>query len=208
MVLKVNFKFILSSLNTSTFKLKKMRKLLFLDRDGTLVYEPHDYILDDFSKLEFYKGVIFNLKRIVDQSSFQLVMVTNQDGLGTDVFPEFKFQPIHDLILKIFKNEGIEFLDIHIDRSFPQDGLDTRKPGTGMLKAYFKNEFDLKNSVVIGDRLTDMELAKNLGAKGIWLDQEPSLGANEIHTSPLSLDETIVMKTQSWKEIADYLISL
>ncbi|MCB0661781.1 MAG: histidinol-phosphatase [Saprospiraceae bacterium] len=182
-----------------------MNKLLFLDRDGTLVYEPHDYILDDFSKLEFYKNVIYFLRKIVEETDFKLVMVTNQDGLGTPKFPEEKFQKVQDLILKILANEGIHFYNIHIDRSYPEDNLPTRKPGTGMLTEYIEGNYDLSKSYVIGDRLTDMELAKRLGAKGIWLDQEPALGANEIQVSPLDLDTTIMLQTQSWEAIYKHL---
>jgi imidazoleglycerol-phosphate dehydratase/histidinol-phosphatase len=182
-----------------------MKKLLFLDRDGTLVYEPADYQLDDFSKLEFYKNVIFYLRKIVQETDFTLVMVTNQDGLGTEKFPEEKFKAVHDLIIRILANEGIHFYNIHIDRSYPEEGLPTRKPGTGMLTEYIEGPYDLGNSFVVGDRLTDMELAKRLGAGGIWLDQEPGLGAEEIQISPLDLDSTIVLKTQSWEEIYQYL---
>lgn len=206
--LKLNLKFIPSA-EFLKFRLLHlilhMKKLLFLDRDGTLVYEPSDYQLDDFSKLEFYKNVIYYLRKIVEETDFILVMVTNQDGLGTEKFPEEKFNAVHQLILKIFANEGVVFHNVHIDRSYPEDGLATRKPGTGMLTEYIEGDYDFENSYVIGDRLTDMELAKRLGASGIWLDQEPGLGAEEIQISPLDLDSTIMLKTQSWEEIYQHL---
>ena len=151
-----------------------MKKILFIDRDGTLVEEPPvDYQLDAFEKLTFLPGVFEFLKRIVVQADYELVMVTNQDGLGTDSFPEADFWPVHNLILETFKGEGIRFSNVLIDRSFPEDQLPTRKPGVGMLTDYINNpEYDLANSWVIGDRDTDLELAQNLGAKGIKITSE------------------------------------
>ena len=142
-----------------------MKKVLFIDRDGTLVIEPPvDYQLDAFEKLEFYPKVFRNLYFIRQKLDFEFVMVTNQDGLGTDSFPEDTFWPVHNLMLQSFKNEGIEFDNILIDRSFPEDNAPTRKPRTGMLTGYLNNpEYDLAGSFVIGDRATDVELAKNLG---------------------------------------------
>jgi imidazoleglycerol-phosphate dehydratase/histidinol-phosphatase len=154
-----------------------MKKVLFIDRDGTLVIEPPvDYQLDAFEKLEFYPKVFRNLYFIRQKLDFEFVMVTNQDGLGTDSFPEDTFWPVHNLMLQSFKNEGIEFDDILIDRSFPEDNAPTRKPRTGMLTGYLNNpEYDLAGSFVIGDRATDVELAKNLGCKAILLQPDKSL---------------------------------
>ncbi len=151
-----------------------MKKVLFIDRDGTLVEEPPvDYQLDAFEKLKFLPGVFEFLKRIVVQADYELVMVTNQDGLGTDSFPEDDFWHVHNLILETFKGEGIRFSKVLIDRSFPEDQLPTRKPGVGMLTDYINNpNYDLANSWVIGDRDTDLELAQNLGAKGIKITEE------------------------------------
>ena len=142
-----------------------MKKILFIDRDGTLVIEPPtDYQLDAFEKLEFYPKVFRNLHFIRQKLDFELVMVTNQDGLGTDSFPENTFWPVHNLIMKTFENEGITFDDVQIDRSFPEDNAPTRKPRTGMLTQYIDNPaYDLAGSFVIGDRATDVELARNLG---------------------------------------------
>ena len=153
---------------------KIMKKVLFIDRDGTLVEEPPvDYQLDAFEKLKFLPCVFEFLKRIVVQADYELVLVTNQDGLGTDSFPEDDFWPVHNLILETFKGEGIRFSKVLIDRSFPEDELPTRKPGVGMLTDYINNpNYDLANSWVIGDRDTDLELAQNLGAKGIKITEE------------------------------------
>ncbi|MEO1711791.1 MAG: histidinol-phosphatase, partial [Bacteroidota bacterium] len=147
-----------------------MKKVLFIDRDGTLVKEPADYQIDALSKVEFYPQVFQYLARIVQDYDYELVMVTNQDGLGTASFPEADFWPAHNHILTSFENEGIDFREIIIDRTFAKDQAPTRKPGTALLRHYLKGGYDLENSLVIGDRLSDMQLAKNLGAIGIWLD--------------------------------------
>src|SRR5574344_222436 len=147
-----------------------MKKVLFIDRDGTLVIEPPvDYQLDSFEKLEFYPKVFKNLNFIADKLDFELVMVTNQDGLGTASFPEETFWPVHNFILDTLRGEGIVFDDILIDRTFPSDNAPTRKPGTGMLGKYLGGEYDLSNCYVIGDRETDVQLAANLGCKAIRL---------------------------------------
>ena len=152
-----------------------MKRALFIDRDGTLVIEPPvDYQLDSLEKLEFYTKVFRNLYFIRKQLDFEFVMVTNQDGLGTDSFPEDTFWPAHNKMLKTLEGEGIRFDDILIDRSFPEENSPNRKPRTGMLGRYLSGEYDLANSYVIGDRLTDMQLAVNLGAKGIWLRSDDS----------------------------------
>ncbi|WP_102408899.1 bifunctional histidinol-phosphatase/imidazoleglycerol-phosphate dehydratase HisB [Parabacteroides bouchesdurhonensis] len=180
-----------------------MKRALFIDRDGTLVVEPPvDYQLDSLEKLEFYPGVFRNLYFIRKNLDFEFVMVTNQDGLGTSSFPEDTFWPAHNKMLKTLEGEGIVFDDILIDRSFPEDNSPNRKPRTGMLGNYLNGEYDLANSYVIGDRLTDMELAKNLGAKGIWLrpydGAEDELTANNIDFSP-------VLITEDWDKITEYL---
>lgn len=174
-----------------------MKKALFIDRDGTIVIEPpEDYQLDSLEKLEFYPGVFQYLSRIASELDYELVMVTNQDGLGTDSFPEDTFWPAHNKVLKAFENEGVIFSDILIDKSFPEENLPTRKPGVGLMGKYMAGEYDLANSFVIGDRLTDIQLAKNLGAKGIFIapDTEPSFDK-----------EVQVLQTQSWQKIYEFL---
>ena len=180
-----------------------MKKVLFIDRDGTLALEPEDYQLDAFDKLIFYPQVFTYLGKIAKELDYTLVMVTNQDGLGTESFPENTFWPVHNLLLKSFEQEEIFFEEVLIDRSLPKDSAPTRKPKTGMLTQYFDDShYDLANSYVIGDRLTDIELAKNLNAKGIFITKNETLGANDASGS---LNETIALKTKSWKAIYDFL---
>ncbi len=180
-----------------------MKKVLFIDRDGTLALEPEGYQLDSFDKLVFYPEVFTYLGKIARELDFELVLITNQDGLGTDSFPEDTFWPVQHFIIQAFKNEGVLFNDICIDKSFPEDNAPTRKPRTGMLTQYIENsEYDLKNSFVIGDRITDMELAKNLGCKGIYIANEPDLGQSE--ATP-ETEFPISMATTSWKEIYSFL---
>ena len=180
-----------------------MKKVLFIDRDGTLALEPEDYQLDAFDKLIFYPQVFTYLGKIARELDYTLVMVTNQDGLGTESFPENTFWPVHNLLLKSLEQEGIFFEEVLIDRSLPKDDALTRKPKTGMLTQYINDsQFDLPNSYVIGDRLTDIELAKNLNAKGLFITNNESLGGNE---ASVSLNETIVLKTNSWEAIYDFL---
>lgn len=151
----------------------KQQRLLFIDRDGTLIEEPADEQIDSFEKLRFVKGVLKNLSFISDKLDFRLVMVTNQDGLGTDSFPEDTFWPVHKFMLQTLENEGIVFDEQLIDRHFPEDNSPMRKPGTGMLTKYMDNpEYDLANSYVIGDRDTDRQLADNLGCKALILGQD------------------------------------
>ena len=151
----------------------KQQRLLFIDRDGTLIEEPADEQIDDFSKLKFVKGVFRNLSFIRQKLDFRFVMVSNQDGLGTSLFPEDTFWPVHNFILQTLEGEGITFDDFKIDRHFPEDNHPDRKPGTGMLKEYMDNDrYDLANSYVIGDRETDRQLAKNLGCKALILGDE------------------------------------
>ena len=182
-----------------------MKKILFIDRDGTLTLEPGDYQVDAFEKLVFYPEVFRYLSSIARELDYELVMVTNQDGLGSDSFPEKEFWPYQNHLVKSFENEGVVFSKIFIDRTFPHDKADTRKPGTGMLTGYLDNpEYDLSASYVIGDRLTDMQLAKNLGAKGIFIDNNADLGANEVTDS--ALEETIALTTKSWEAIYHMLL--
>ncbi|UOK41752.1 MULTISPECIES: bifunctional histidinol-phosphatase/imidazoleglycerol-phosphate dehydratase HisB [Flavobacterium] len=182
------------------------KKVLFIDRDGTIVLEPNDYQIDSLSKLEFYPEVFQYLSKIAKELDFEIVMVTNQDGLGTESYPEESFWPVQDFILKSFENEGIVFDEVFIDRSFLEDNLPTRKPKTGMLTKYLDNpEYDLEKSFVIGDRITDVELAKNLGSKAIFINNEENLGGNEIESSAEELTSFIALTTTSWKTIYEYL---
>lgn len=180
-----------------------MKKVLFIDRDGTLALEPADYQLDALEKLVFYPEVFTYLGKIAREMDYELVMVTNQDGLGTASFPEDSFWPTHNFILKSFENEGVIFDNILIDKSFPANNAPTRKPRTGLLTQYLDSEqYDLANSFVIGDRLTDMELAKNLGAKGLFIANDEALGAEE---AAKDLEAAIALKTTQWKEIYSFL---
>lgn len=182
-----------------------MKKVLFIDRDGTMTLEPPDYQVDSFEKLVFYPSIFQYLGKIARELDYELVMVTNQDGLGTDIFPEEAFWPYQNHLVKTFANEGIIFSEIFIDRTFPEEQALTRKPGTGMLTAYLNNRnYDLSASYVIGDRLTDMELAKNLGAQGIFIDNNADLGADEV--TDTNLDQTIALTTKSWEEIYRMLL--
>jgi imidazoleglycerol-phosphate dehydratase/histidinol-phosphatase len=182
-----------------------MKKVLFIDRDGTLTLEPNDFQLDSFDKLIFYPNVFQYLSKIAKELDYELVIVTNQDGLGTSSFPENTFWSVHNFILQSFENEGVVFDQVFIDKSFPKDQQPTRKPGTELLKPYIDNpSYDLENSYVIGDRLTDMELAKNLGCKGILIDTDTERGAAEV--TDAALDAVIVLKTQLWEEIYQRLL--
>jgi len=183
------------------------KKILFIDRDGTLILEPPvTNQLDQFSKLEFYPRVFEYLAKIVKELDYELVMVTNQDGLGTEAFPEDAFWPIQNFVIKTFENEGIIFSEVLIDKTFPHENKDTRKPGTGMLKHYFdKEKYDLENSFVIGDRLTDVELAKNLGCHAIFINNFQELGTSEITVSHEELKNVISLETQDWEDIYAFL---
>ncbi|MBS1320275.1 MAG: bifunctional histidinol-phosphatase/imidazoleglycerol-phosphate dehydratase HisB [Parabacteroides sp.] len=182
-----------------------MKRALFIDRDGTLVIEPPvDYQLDSLEKLEFYPKVFRNLYFIRKQLDFEFVMVTNQDGLGTSSFPEDTFWPAHNKMLKTLEGEGIVFDDMLIDRSCPEDNSPNRKPRTGMLGKYLAGEYDLANSYVIGDRLTDMELAANLGAKGIWLRPSDEEADRLLAENP-SLSPVLI--TDDWDKITEYLFA-
>jgi imidazoleglycerol-phosphate dehydratase/histidinol-phosphatase len=181
------------------------KKVLFIDRDGTLIKEPADEQIDSFEKLVFYPKVFQYLSRIVKEFDFEIVMITNQDGLGTDVYPEETFWPVHNFILETFKAEGIEFKEQFIDRTFAKDNAPTRKPNTGLLTRYFSDEYDLENSFVIGDRLTDVELAKNLNSKGIYINDNTYLGTDEISIERDELDQYIALETNDWEEIYKFL---
>jgi len=169
-----------------------MKRILFIDRDGTLAIEPPiDYQLDSLEKLEYYPGVFQWLSRIAREMDYELVMVTNQDGLGTDSFPEDTFWPAQNKIIQAFKNEGVEFAEIIIDKTFPEENAPTRKPRTGLLNKYIHGNYDLENSFVIGDRATDVELAQNLGSKGIYISED-----SHDHASLI---------TTNWEDIYKYL---
>jgi len=160
-----------------------MEKVLFIDRDGTIIWEPPvTYQIDSFEKLKFLPGSIYWLTKIAKELDFTLVMVTNQDGLGTDSFPEKDFWPVQNFIIDTLKNEGVVFKDVLIDKSFPEQNLPTRKPGTAMLTAYMNGNYDLANSFVIGDRATDVELAKNLGSKSIFIQTEETKNADATYS--------------------------
>ena len=185
------------------------KRILFIDRDGTLIKEaPPTYQVDAWEKLEFYPEVFKYMTKIAEELDYVLVMVTNQDGLGTASFPEETFWPIHRHVVKSFENEDVSFHAVHIDRSFPEENSPNRKPGVGMLTEYLNTpSYDIPNSYVIGDRITDVQLAKNLGCKAIWLNIHPELGAAEIKDSSRELEKSIVLETHSWEKIYDFLKS-
>ncbi len=171
-----------------------MKKLLIIDRDGTIVIEPPiDLQIDSLEKLEFYPGVFSYLSRIASELDYELIMVSNQDGLGTKSFPEETFWPAQNKIIQAFKNEGVVFSEVLIDKSFPEDNSPGRKPRTGLLTIYIDGNYDLENSYVIGDRISDIQLATNLGAKAIYLSNDNTDNS------------TIALQTTSWKEIYTFL---
>ena len=187
-----------------------MHKLLFIDRDGTLIVEPQpDQQVDSLAKLDFIPKAISALRRIAEETNYELVMVTNQDGLGTESFPEDTFWPAHNKMLSTLAGENINFAAVHIDRHFPRDNAPTRKPGTGMLTHYFANDYDLANSYVIGDRLTDVQLAVNLGAKAILF--LPNAGeASPVQSADVrgltdAMRDAIVLTTGDWDMIYEFL---
>ena len=184
-----------------------MKRVLFIDRDGTIVREaPPTYQLDSFEKVVFYPEAFQYLSRIAAELDYELVMVTNQDGMGTDAFPEETFWPVHQHIIRSFAGEGVVFSAVHIDRTFPHENAPTRKPATGMLTAYLHNPaYDIANSFVIGDRITDVQLAKNLGCKAIWMNQDPNLGAGEISHTMDELRPVIALESAHWSEIYRFL---
>lgn len=182
-----------------------MKKVLFIDRDGTLIKEPADEQIDSFEKLEFYPEVFTYMNKIASELDYELVMITNQDGLGTKVYPENTFWPVQNFVVQSFENEGVKFEDIYIDKTFPEDNAPTRKPKTGLLTKYFESDYDLENSYVIGDRMTDVELAKNLSAQGIFIDNNTNLGEGETENSDSELESHIALRTNSWKAIYTFL---
>jgi imidazoleglycerol-phosphate dehydratase/histidinol-phosphatase len=181
------------------------KKVLFIDRDGTIIKETADEQIDSFDKLNFYPEALTYLPRIAKELDYELVMITNQDGLGTEAFPEHTFWPVHDLILRVFANEGVQFKEVFIDKTFAKDNAPTRKPNTGLLTRYFEEDYALQESFVIGDRLTDIELAKNLNAKGIYINDQTFLGVDEITVQRQELDAFIALETNSWKRIYEFL---
>ena len=180
-------------------------KVLFIDRDGTLNIEPEDEQVDSFEKLTFYPKSLFYLSKIATELDFKLVLVTNQDGLGTLSNPEEKFWPIHNFLIKTFEGEGVFFDEVIIDKTFAKDNAPTRKPGTALLTHYLDSDYDLGNSFVIGDRLNDIVLAQNLGCKGIFIRNNDALGNGENLAKRETLDEVIVLETKNWEDIYLFL---
>jgi len=182
-------------------------RVLFIDRDGTLIKEvPPTYQVDGFDKVEFYPHVFTYMAKIAAELDYELVMVSNQDGLGTDGFPDEAFWEVQNFIDKAFENEGVFFAAGYFDRTFPHDNAPTRKPQIGMLTQYLNNpKYDIANSFVIGDRITDVQLAKNLGCKAIWINNDPNLGAGEIKDTVAALQQTIALETTGWKNIYEFL---
>ena len=183
------------------------KRVLFIDRDGTLIKEaPPTYQIDSFAKLEFYPDVFQYLCKIAQELDYELVMVSNQDGLGTEAFPEDSFWPVQDFVTKSFANEGVHFSAFYFDKTFPWQNAPTRKPNTGLLTGYLNNPlYDIAHSFVIGDRITDVQLAKNLGCKGIWLNNDAALGAAEISDTVAALEDTIALESILWADIYTFL---
>lgn len=186
--------------------LPNMKKILFIDRDGTLIEESPDEQIDAFEKLKFYPKAISNLAKIAKEMDFKLVMVTNQDGLGTEVYPEDKFNTIHNFIINTFANEGVVFEEQFIDRTFAKDNLPTRKPGLGLLTNLINEGFNKDESYVIGDRFNDVLLAKNLGIKALWLRNNDNLGANE-GMDLQNIEDSVALQSSDWDKIYQFLKS-
>lgn len=178
-----------------------MKKVLFIDRDGTLIKEPEDEQIDAIDKLIFYPKALYYMSKIATELDYELIMVTNQDGLGTSSHPEENFWPIHNLILRTLEGEGITFKEVIIDKTFAHENAITRKPNTGLLLHFLEEGYDMKNSFVIGDRLNDVILAKNLGAKAIWLRNNDLLGQHEMMEKAETLGDYIALQTQNWVDI-------
>jgi len=188
--------------------MNKLKKILFVDRDGTMILEPVDEQIDSFDKLIFYPKCLQYLPKIAAELDYELVMITNQDGLGTALYPENTFWPVQNFIIKTFENEGVKFSNIVIDRTFPKDNAPTRKPGTALLTQYFDTEkYDLKNSYTIGDRKNDVLLARNLGAKAIWINNHSNLGGQEFEDKNFEEDlkDTISLQTTDWQKVYEFL---
>ncbi|MBC8033274.1 MAG: histidinol-phosphatase, partial [Chitinophagaceae bacterium] len=185
-----------------------MKRILFIDRDGTLINEaPPTYQLDSFDKLTFYPRMFEYMGKIARELDYELVMITNQDGLGTATFPEDSFWPLHNLVMKSLEGEGIHFDTVLIDKTFAAENAPTRKPNIGLCTPYFDQaKYDLVNSFVIGDRITDVQLAKNLGCKAIWLNKDSSLGSSEIKDTTDALrKDTVALETTEWSRIYEFL---
>jgi len=184
-----------------------LKRILFIDRDGTLINEtPPTYKIDSFSKLTFYQHMFQYMTAIASELDYELVMVSNQDGLGTSAFPEDTFWPVQNFIVKCLENENIHFSAFHFDRTYPADNAPTRKPGIGLFTNYLNNaNYDIPNSYVIGDRITDVQLAKNLGCKAIWINNDPNLGGAEIKDARAELEKVIALETTKWKDIYEFL---
>jgi imidazoleglycerol-phosphate dehydratase/histidinol-phosphatase len=183
------------------------KKILFIDRDGTLIIEPISGNIDSWDKLQFFPHVFKYMNLIATEFDYELVIVSNQDGLGTEYFPYSDFQPIQDFIMKTFENEDVHFEAVYIDGSFKEDKSPNRKPRIGMIKHYMNNpDYDIENSFVVGDRITDVQMAKNLGCKGIWINRREGLGLKEITDSVEVLRETaLALETTNWKDIYGFL---
>lgn len=183
-----------------------MKTALFIDRDGTIIIEPPvTEQVNSLAEMTFLPGVIRNMAFIRERLSSEFVMVTNQDGLGTEAYPETVFEEVQNKMLEVLKGEGVEFDDILIDKSYPEDGLDTRKPGIGMLGAYLKGDYDMSHSYVIGDRATDVQLAKNLGCKGILIANNIDDAAKILQEKGLSDHCTLI--AENWNKIAEFLFA-
>lgn len=181
------------------------KRILFIDRDGTLINEPEDRQIDSLEKLEFYPKV-FQAMAAIAKLDYELVMVTNQDGLGTDSFPEDTFWPAQNKVIEAFEKEGVVFSDVYIDATLPEQQAPTRKPETGMLTKYIGNpDYDLGNSYVIGDRISDVKLAQNLGAKAIWMNNGSGKGQTDVNESPEQLKEITALETTDWNKIYEFL---
>jgi imidazoleglycerol-phosphate dehydratase/histidinol-phosphatase len=188
--------------------MSKLQKILFVDRDGTMINETPDEQIDSFAKLEFYPGALHYLPKIAKELDYELVMVTNQDGLGTASYPEDTFWPVQNFIVQTFKNEGAVFSNFCIDKTFPAENAPTRKPATGMLTQYFDTEkYDLKSSYTIGDRKNDVLLGYNLGAKAIWLNNNSNLGGHEFSgpEEEQKVKSTVALETTDWEKIYEFL---
>ena len=186
-----------------------MKRILFIDRDGTLINEaPPTYQVDAFDKLTFYPHMFEYMGRIARELDYELVMITNQDGLGSSSFPENTFWPLHELVMKSLEGEGIIFSNVLIDRTLAAENAYTRKPNIGMVVPYMNNDrYDIENSYVIGDRITDVQLAKNLGCKAIWLNNDPELGSAEIADRAHQLKSVVALETTEWKDVYQFLKS-
>ncbi|MCP4125038.1 MAG: bifunctional histidinol-phosphatase/imidazoleglycerol-phosphate dehydratase HisB [Bacteroidetes bacterium] len=184
--------------------MKELQKLLFLDRDGTIIEEPEDLQVDNLTKLAFLQDAIYYLRLIVDELDYKLVMVTNQDGLGTSALPDEHFWPAQVLMMKTLLTQGVEFDDVLIDKTFAKDNAPTRKPGTALLTKYLEGDYDLENSIMVGDRYTDIQLARNFGGKGILIGRSNDTDDDD----KLDLDDlkdTLVLTTDKWSDIYQFL---